>query len=290
LADVGMGVTGMALGAMLHGDGISNSSFAAETDAHVLHYSPRAKSVIWLFMIGGASHMESFDPKPALTQYANIGIDETPFKDALTAKYTENVRIVVPNDANGHIWPKVYPLQVGYQKHGQSGIEISDWWPHLSQRIDDLAIIRSMWTTDNNHGAQLQFHTGRHSLEGFFPTVGSWVHYGLGSLNDNLPQFVVMGTPVADCCGGREAHGASYLGPEHAGVQLEINRDNPLPFATPGKDVFVEEQAAEFDVLHELTAVELAEGKSVDRENVAVFVVEPFAETGQRGRIALRQH
>lgn len=63
-------------------------------------------------------------------------------------------------------------------------------------------LVRSMWTTDNNHGAQLQFHTGRHALEGQFPTIGSWVHYGLGSLNDDLPSFCVIGTPIADCCGG----------------------------------------------------------------------------------------
>ena len=108
----------------------------------------------------------------------------------------------MPNDANGHIRQVLYPLQVGYRKRGQSGIEVSDWWPHVGSCIDDIAVIRSMWTTDNNHGAQLQFHTGRHMLEGVFPTIGSWVRYGLGSLNDDLPQFVVMGTPIADCCGG----------------------------------------------------------------------------------------
>ena len=121
-----------------------------------------------------------------------------------------------------------------FRSRGQSGLEISDWWPHLGACVDDLAIVRSMWTTDNNHGAQLQFHTGRHVLEGQFPTIGSWVHYGLGSLNDNLPQFVVLGTPIADCCGGIGAHGANYLGPEHSGVQLGVDPKNPLPFAAPG--------------------------------------------------------
>ena len=100
--------------------------------------------------------------------------------------------------------------------------------------IDDIAVIRSMWTTDNNHGAQLQFHTGRHMLEGQFPTIGSWVRYGLGSLNDDLPQFVVLGTPIADCCGGLGGHGASYLGPEYDGIQLSVDPKNPLPFAAPG--------------------------------------------------------
>ncbi len=109
-----------------------------------------------------------------------------------------------------------------------------------------------MWTTDNDHGAQLQFHTGRHVLEGQFPTIGSWVHYGLGSLNDNLPEFVVMGTPIADCCGGLGGHGASYLGPEHDGVQLAVDPRNPLPFAAPAGDVYREEQAGEFELLGRL--------------------------------------
>ena len=73
---------------------------------------------------------------------------------------------------------------------------------------------------------------------GQFPTIGSWVHYGLGTLNGNLPQFVVMGTPIADCCGGVGAHGSNYLGPEHNGVQLAIDPKNPLPFAVPAADVY----------------------------------------------------
>ena len=150
-------------------------------------------------------------------------------------------------------------MQVGFQKRGQSGLEISDWWPHLGSCADDLAVVRSMWTTDNNHGAQLQFHTGRHVLEGQFPTIGSWVHYGLGSLNDNLPQFVVLGTPIADCCGGIGAHGANYLGPEHNGVQLGVDPKNPLPFATPGTDVYREEQQGEFELLGRLNRLAAVE-------------------------------
>src|SRR4029077_20013505 len=134
----------------------------------------------------------------------------------------------------------------GFHRRGQSGIEVSDWWPHVGSCIDELAVIRSMWTTDNNHGAQLQFHTGRHMLEGQFPTIGSWVRYGLGSLNDDLPQFVVLGTPIADCCGGVAGHGSSYLGPEHDGVQVQVGGKSSLPFAAPGPEIFREEQAAEF--------------------------------------------
>lgn len=262
LADVGMGFAGLALGSLLYGDGVRRAAAAPTGDPHapwqpptgVPHFPPRVKHVIWLFMIGGTSHMESFDPKPALNKYANQQIADTPYKTALEDPRTGNVRIVVPNDANGHIWHKLYPLQVGYRKWGQSGIEMSDWWPHLGSVVDDLCIVRSMWTTDNNHGAQLQFHTGRHRLDGFFPTIGSWVHYGLGSINENLPRFVVLGEPIADCCGGSEGHGSDYLGPEHNGVRLRADPNNPLSFAAPapGSGVTHKEQRGKFGLIDKL--------------------------------------
>ena len=112
-----------------------------------------------------------------------------------------------------------------------------------------------MWTTDNDHAAQLQFHTGRHIFDGFYPSVGSWVHYGLGTLNDNLPQFVVMGPPPGDCCGGVGAHDGSYLGPEHSGVRLALDPKSPLPFATPGNSVSIEERRGQLDLLNELNTL-----------------------------------
>jgi hypothetical protein len=259
LADLGMGFTGLVLGSMLHRDGVARAGEVSSTPgAHKLpdglpHFAPKAKSVIWLFMIGGTSQMESFDPKPALTKYAGKTISETPYKDVLTKKFNnDNLRVVVPDDANGQVRGTLYPLQVGFKKRGLSGIEVSDWWPHVGNVIDDVCVVRSMWTTDNNHGAQLQFHTGRHMLDGTFPTIGSWVSYGLGSVNDNLPRFVVLGTPLADCCGGETSFGGNYLGPQHSGVRLNVDPKNPLPFASPGSDVYRQEQAAEFELLHKL--------------------------------------
>jgi hypothetical protein len=254
-----MGFTGLALGEMLARDRVVRAEELAAVDGRP-HFAPKAKSVIWIFLVGGMSHLESFDPKPALTEFAGQEIGNTPHKDVLTASFVnENVRIVVPDDANGHIRHKLFPTQVGFARHGQSGLEISDWWPQLATCADDLAVVRSMWTTDNNHGAQLQFHTGRHVLEGRFPTVGSWVHYGLGSLGDNLPRFVVLGTPIADCCGGIGAHGASYLGPQHDGVQLGVDPKDPLPFAAPAGGVFREEQQGEFELLDRLNGLAAVE-------------------------------
>src|SRR5215472_6952343 len=120
LADMGMGFTGLALGAMLHRDGIARADESSPSGWSLPdgrpHFPPKAKNVIWLFMIGGTSHLESFDPKPALNRYAGKTIAETPFAHSLKSKLTDNVRIVVPDDANGHIRQTLYPLQVGYRK------------------------------------------------------------------------------------------------------------------------------------------------------------------------------
>src|SRR6188474_1109165 len=121
------GFSGLALAAMLHRDGYSADAKWAPPDGKP-HHTPKAKSVIWLFMNGGVSHMESFDPKPALTKYAGKTIAETPFADVQNPAKLALERLIVP-DANGNQRNVLYPLQVGFQKHGGSGVEISDWFP-----------------------------------------------------------------------------------------------------------------------------------------------------------------
>ncbi len=250
LADCGMGFTGLVLGTMLRQD---KPSLASTTGIWIPpdgipHFAPRAKSVIWLFMLGGVSHVDTFDPKPALNKYAGKTIEETPYKAVLDSPLIKrNLQEVVPGR---EVRKTIFPMQVGYRKRGQSGIEVSDWWPELGSCIDDIAVIRSMWTTDNDHGAQLQFHQGRHAFEGFFPTIGSWVHYGLGSLNQNLPQFVVIGE--LQCETQMRSFQANYLGPQHSGVQLAVDAANPLPFASPDPGVTLEEQEHEFKFIERL--------------------------------------
>ena len=271
LADAGMGFTGLALGAMLAEDGIGRTASADETRSWLppdglARLAPKAKSVIWLFMVGGTSHLESFDPKPALNKYAGLTIDESPYNDRVLNSpfYRKNVRDFAGTPRK--LMNKLYPLQIGYRKRGECGMEVSDWWPHLSTCVDDISVVRSMWTTDNDHAAQLQFHTGRHIFDGFYPSVGSWVHYGLGTLNRNLPRFIVLGSPPGDCCGGVGAHGADYLGPEHAGVRMRINPGNPLPFGTPGESVFREERQDQMGLLKQLNrlaAIEYPGDKSM---------------------------
>ena len=234
LSDLGTGFGTVALNAMLQRDATAASDTWLPPDG-LTHFAPKAKSVIWLFMAGGVSQVETFDPKPELTKHAGKTIPDTPFASVLESPYIGNRIELVKGDANGKIYDTLYPLQVSYRKRGESGAEVSDWFPHVAECVDDMAIVRSMWTTASNHDAQLQFHTGRNRFDGFFPTIGAWVHYGLGSLNDNLPQFIVMGNKIGDCCGGKATEGADYLGPQHDGVTLSVDPNNPLPFAVPAQ-------------------------------------------------------
>jgi hypothetical protein len=252
LMNSGLGFGGLALAAMLHRDGIgSDGSWKAPSGEP--HFPAKAKSVIWLFMNGGVSHMESFDPKPMLTKYAGKTIAETPFAEVQDPKKLAIERLVVP-DGNGNQRNTLYPLQVGFKKHGASGIEVSDWFPHIAQQVDKLAIVRSMWTTDSNHGAQTQFHSGRHQNDGDFPTLGAWVHYGLGSLNEDLPQFISMG--FREYWNKKDGH---YLGPEHDAVPMRVDPNSPLDFGRPERPFSAAGKQIGSDLIHELNMLRGAE-------------------------------
>ena len=255
LSDLGMGFTGMALGAMLHRDGIARASEGGWTPPNGNnHFPPRAKSVIWIFLNGGVSHLETFDRKPMLDKYAGKSINETPFKDVQDPEKLKLARVTVVNDANGQQRNKIYPTQVGFKKHGQCGMEISDWLPHMASCADQLCVVRSMYTTDDNHGAQTQFHSGRHMLDGEFPTLGAWVHYGLGSLNDNLPQFISMGNRVY--WNIKDGH---YLGPMHDAVPVRIDPSNPLDYGKPERPLNPSEQKLGFDLVSRLDSIKAVE-------------------------------
>ena len=245
LTGFGRSFAGLATAVMLHRDGITADP-AWSPPTGLPHFQPKAKSVIWLFMNGGLSHLESFDPKPMVTKYAGKSIAETPYADVQNPEKLALERAPVP-DANGQQRNVLFPLQIGFQKHGDSGIEVSDWFPHTAANIDKIAVVRSMWTTDSNHGAQAQFHTGRHLLDPVQPTLGGWVHYGLGSLNDNLPQFISMGT--REYWNRKDGH---YLGPAHDAVPLRIDPANPLAFGKPQVAFTGDVQRIGFDLVREL--------------------------------------
>jgi Protein of unknown function (DUF1501) len=248
LANSSFGLAGLALAAMLHRDGFSRDHDWQPPTGQP-HFQPKAKSVIWLFMNGGVSHMESFDPKPMLNKYAGKTIAETPFADVQDPQKLAIERLVVP-DANGNQRNTLYPLQMTYKKFGHSGIEVSDWFPHTGRQVDKLAIVRSMWTTDSNHGAQTQFHSGRHMNDGEFPTLGGWVHYGLGSLNENLPQFISLGT--REYWNKRDGH---YLGPAHDAVPLKIDPKNPIDYGRSEEKLPGDAQSIGLDLIRQLNSL-----------------------------------
>lgn len=264
LSDLGMGFTGLALGALLSSDGQLRAAEAAVGDVSAVqsglpHHPPRARSVIWIFLSGGYSHVETFDPKPALNRYAGLTFDKTPLENPLNSPlHKKRFRSVAAEEINVRdVYPIIYPMQVGWRKHGQSGIEMTDWWPHLARQVDELCFVRNMWTTDNDHAAENQIHTGRHRLDEQQPSIGAWAHYGLGSLNENLPRFVVLGGPTRSDT--RLSIDSLYLGPQHAGVPITLDPANPLPFGRRQASQSFTEQEREYQLigkLNQLTAVE----------------------------------
>ena len=147
-------------------------AFAARNESVPMpHFAPRAKRVIFLFLNGGPSHVDTFDPKPALKRH----VGEQPEGE-----------LYKKNKGSGYM-----PSPLQFAHHGQSGIEVSETLPHLARVINDCCIIRSMKTDVPNHEpALLQMHTG--NVQPIRPSLGSWLMYGLGSANENLPGYVVL--------------------------------------------------------------------------------------------------
>ena len=259
LADMGLGFTGLVLGAMLSQD--REVRGAQATPVAPTHFPARAKSVIWIFLSGGYSHVETFDPKPALNQYAGMTFDKTPFENPINSPlHNKRFRSVLAEEINVRdVYPTIYPMQVGWRKHGESGIEMTDWWPRLAAQVDELCFVRNMWTTDNDHAAENQIHTGRHRLDEQQPSLGAWCHYGLGKLNENLPKFAVLGGPTRSDT--RLSIDSLYLGPEHAGVPLALDHQgkNPLPFGQRPAGQSLEAQRLEYELIGKLGALTAVE-------------------------------
>lgn len=157
--------------------------------------NPKAKHVIFLFMAGGPSHVETFDPKPLLNKLHG---------QKRPAEFGEAKYQFIGKDA------RLLGTKRTFRKYGQSGIEVSDLFPHLAQRIDDIAVIRSCQADMVVHSAaQYQVFTGR-IIPGF-PSMGSWVLYGLGTESESLPGFVVMPDPKGALEAGQPMYGNGFL-------------------------------------------------------------------------------
>jgi len=193
----GTGLAGLALTAMLHRDGLFAADDAWTPPDGKPHFPPKVKRVIWLFMVGGTSHVEAFDPKPMLDKYDG---QPTPGGSALTLRKTGNLM--------------KSPFK--FHRYGKCGLEMSELWPNLGTVADDMCVIRSMWAEIPNHEPSITLmNTGANFIGR--PSMGSWITYGLGSMNQNLPAYVVL-TPTEPLTVGSPLWSSAFLPAVHQGT------------------------------------------------------------------------
>ena len=157
------------------------------------HFPAKAKSVIFLFMTGGVSHVDTFDPKPELTN-----------------RHGQEIQADHPEIKNRPGYERIFLKrpQWEFQPHGQCGTEVSTLFPQVAKCVDDISLIRSMHTSHSNHyNATLGMHTGSFAFSR--PSIGSWVTYGLGTMNRNLPGFVVIAP--AQTYAGTQVYASDFL-------------------------------------------------------------------------------
>lgn len=251
LARAGGGIGGLALGYLLGLDGRLAAAAPLATPALKLppdplrgkpsHYSGKAKRVISLFLFGGLSHVDSFDPKAELERQDGVSVAGRPGFDTMGRS--------APGKLMKSLW--------AFRNYGKCGMPVSDLFPHIGACADDLALIRSMKSESNNHVPAL-YHMLTGSTFSGRPGLGSWVTYGLGTDNQNLPAFVVMTDPRALVGGGAANWSSGFLPANFQGVQF---RSSGLPVLNlkPPKDVSPEKQREQIDLINNLNAEFLRE-------------------------------
>jgi len=196
------------------------------------HHAPKAKSVIFLFMEGGPSHIDLFDPKPALQRLAGKPLPES-FGTVITAMGEARSPVL----ADKRVW----------KQHGRSGIWVSDWLPHTAAMVDELAVIRSCVSDGINHsGGICQMNTG--SQRGGRPSLGAWATYGLGSEADDLPAFVVMQDSDAQVVNGPRNWGAGFMPAVYQGTKLS-GGEPPIANLRAPRGITADRQQAKLDLL-----------------------------------------
>ncbi|MEX1096007.1 MAG: DUF1501 domain-containing protein [Planctomycetales bacterium] len=228
-------MAGVALADLLHRDGLLAGPEAAPRGARPMpHHPPRAKRVIQIFLFGGLSHLESFDYKPLLDKYHGQSMPAEMRVESFDAPSIGLVQ-------RGH-----FP----FRRRGESGQWMSDLFPHIAERADELTFIRSMVSSSGDHGpAAFEAHTG-FEISGY-PAAGCWVSYGLGSENDNLPAFIVFPDSRGLPATGGNNWSNGFLPARHQGILFHAEgapvRDLRAPAPSPP-----ETRAARLDLLRQL--------------------------------------
>ena len=211
--------------------GLAAAAVAAGGDSG--HFPGRAKSVIFLFMEGGPSHIDLFDPKPLLNELAG---------QQLPASFGE---VITPM---GESRSPLLASRRRWRQHGECGTWVSDWLPHTAQCVDDIAVLRGCWADGINHSSGVcQMNTG--ALIGGRPSLGSWVSYGLGTENGNLPAYVVMQDNKSSVVNGPRNWSAGFMPAVYQGVRLQDGAD-PIPNLTPAEGLSAARQTEKLKLLN----------------------------------------
>ena len=233
LANAGSGLGAIALASLLNRDGLQAAT-VNPLKAKQPHHRPTAKSVIFLFMEGGPSHIDLFDPKPTLDRLAGQPMPDS-FGKVITAMGTAGNTIL--------------PSKRQWKQHGESGIWVSDWYPEIAKHADDLCVFRGCWADGLNHvGSVCQMNTG--SILAGRPSVGAWVTYGLGTANENLPSFVIL-TDDKEVVGGPKNWSAGFLPAVYQGTQFR-NEGAPILDLLPPDTINDKQQRSKLDMLKTL--------------------------------------
>jgi hypothetical protein len=246
LARAGTGFGAMALADLMQHEALRAAPLSPEprapSSSRRPHHAPKAKSVIFVFLEGGPSHVDTFDPKPALEKYHGQPLPPS-FKPVILAMGEKN--------------PPIMASQRKWAQHGTGGLWVSDWLPHLATCADDLCVIRSLHSDGLNHsGGVCQMNTG--SILAGRPSLGSWVAYGLGTENANLPAFVVMEDNPGQVINGPKNWGAGFMPALYQGTAI-LPGNEPIQYLANPKDVTEERQRAKLALLAELNKRHAAE-------------------------------
>jgi hypothetical protein len=258
LFHAGGGLGGIALSWLLHQEARADDPKTAARPnplaAKPPHFPAKAKRVIFLFMVGGPSQLDLFDPKPGLARWAGQPLPESTGRPK--SQFTSGAEVILPSTRK-------------WARHGRSGVEVSDLLPHLAKCADDICFLRSCWCTSTIHApAMYELHSGR-TLMGF-PSLGSWVTYGLGSVSDNLPAYCVMPQPEGVPEGGAPCWSSAFLPAVYQGTLLRRG-PNPIQNLRPPADVGGEQNRRSFELLRKLNERQLPPGDTELEARIASY-------------------
>lgn len=218
--------TGLGIGAAALCDLLAEQSSGSSPDPHTLaRLAPTAKRVICLFQSGGPSHLELFDPKPLLKNRFNEDLPDS-------VRQGQRITGMVAGQARLALQPSKY----NFRPCGQNGVMISELLPFTQRIVDDICVIRSMHTEAINHDPAITYFQTGNQQPGR-PSLGSWIAYGLGSMNENLPTFIVLVSVASDGQAGQgllaRLWGSGFLPSRHQGVKLRSNGEPVLYLDNP---------------------------------------------------------